>query len=329
MEIGKKYQVFVSSTYIDLQDERKAILRQLLELDCIPAGMELFPSTDDDQWTFIKQVIDESDYYIVVVGAKYGSVADDGLSYTEKEFDYAVSKGIPVLGFVHGNPEAIPQGKCEIDPDRRQKLDAFISKIENRLRKDWTSTEDLCSKVVTSLSREMKTHPRPGYIRGDKASNPEKLLELNEKITELEKTIDKLKTSKPEGIENLEQDDDLFEIRYKTRVFSADMESKISLSWNKLLEILGPSLFDECSVMQLKNAIEIYLRNEQKSSHSVINVNKEDFDTILTQFIALGLIQISEKKHTASDRNVYYSLTEYGKMKVIQLKARKRNLSNK
>ena len=313
METGKKYQVFVSSTYVDLQDERKAILKQLLELDCIPAGMELFPSTDDDQWTFIKQVIDESDYYIVVVGAKYGSVADDGLSYTEKEFDYAVSKGIPVLGFVHENPEAIPQGKCEIYPVRRQKLDAFISKIEKRLRKYWISTEDLCSKVVTSLSREMKTHPRPGYIRGDKASNPEKLLELNEKISEFEKTIEKLRTTKPEGIENLEQDDDLFEIRYRIGFFSPDEETTITLSWNKLLEILGPSLFDEYSMIQLKKAIEIYLKNGQKSEHCAIDLNREDFETILTQFMALGLIQISEKKHTASDKNVYYSLTEYEK----------------
>ena len=326
MDIGKKYQVFVSSTYVDLQDERKAILKQLLELDCIPAGMELFPSTDEDQWTFIQQVIDESDYYIVIIGAKYGSVAEDGLSYTEKEFDYAVSKGIPVLGFVHGKPESIPQVKCEMDPDRRKKLEAFISKIEKRLRKDWISTEDLCSKVVTSLSREMKTHPRPGYIRGDKASNPEKLLELNEKISELEKTIEKLRSSKPEGIDNLEQEDDVFEMRYKIELFSTDIEEKISLSWNKLLEILGPSPFDECSENQLKNIIQIYLKNEQPGSHGVINLYKEDFDTILTQFIALGLIQISEKKHTASDKNVYFSLTEYGKMKVIQLKARKRKL---
>lgn len=324
MDIGKKYQVFVSSTYIDLQDERKAILRQLLDLDCIPAGMELFPSTDDDQWTFIQQVIDESDYYIVIVGAKYGSVAEDGLSYTEKEFDYAVSKGIPVLGFVHGKPEVIPQGKCEIDSDRRQKLDAFISKIEKRLRKDWISTEDLCSKVVTSLSREMKTHPRPGYIRGDKASNPEKLLELNEKIIELEKTIKKLKSFKPEGIENLEQEDDLFEIRYRIGAFSADTQKIKSLSWNKLLEILGPSLFDECTETQLKNVIQLYLMNEQGNDYCVVRLNREDFDTIITQFIALGVIQISEKKHTVSDKNVYYSLTEYGKINVIKLKARKR-----
>jgi hypothetical protein len=64
--VDKRYQVFVSSTYQDLQEERKEIMQVLLELDCMPSGMELFPATNDDQWTLIKSVIDDSDYYIVV-----------------------------------------------------------------------------------------------------------------------------------------------------------------------------------------------------------------------------------------------------------------------
>ena len=31
---------------------------------------------------------------------RYGSTAEDGISYTEKEYDYAVDQGVPVLGFV-------------------------------------------------------------------------------------------------------------------------------------------------------------------------------------------------------------------------------------
>ena len=62
----KKYQVFVSSTYEDLKEERKEVMQALLELDCIPSGMELFPAADDDQWTLIKRVINECDYYIVI-----------------------------------------------------------------------------------------------------------------------------------------------------------------------------------------------------------------------------------------------------------------------
>lgn len=91
--MDRRYQVFISSTYMDLVDERREVIQALLEMDCLPAGMEMFPAANDDQWTLIQQVIDESDYYVVIVGGRYGSVAPDGISYTEKEYDYAVSTG--------------------------------------------------------------------------------------------------------------------------------------------------------------------------------------------------------------------------------------------
>ena len=72
-----KYQVFVSSTYDDLIDERKEITQAILEADCIPAGMELFPASNKPQWEFIKSVIDESDFYLVIVAGRYGSEGTD------------------------------------------------------------------------------------------------------------------------------------------------------------------------------------------------------------------------------------------------------------
>lgn len=36
----KKYQVFVSSTYEDLQEERKKVMEALLQMNCFPVGME-------------------------------------------------------------------------------------------------------------------------------------------------------------------------------------------------------------------------------------------------------------------------------------------------
>lgn len=62
----KRYQVFVSSTFTDLTDERRAVMQALLELNCIPAGMELFPASTDDQWTLIQRVIDDCDYHLVL-----------------------------------------------------------------------------------------------------------------------------------------------------------------------------------------------------------------------------------------------------------------------
>lgn len=106
--MDKRYQVFVSSTYDDLRVERQRVMQALLEMRCIPAGMELFPAADDDQWTLIKEVIEECDYYIVIVAARYGSTDSHGMSYTEKEYRYALEQGKPVLGFLHADPGKIP-----------------------------------------------------------------------------------------------------------------------------------------------------------------------------------------------------------------------------
>jgi hypothetical protein len=97
--MDKRYQVFVNSTFIDLQEERRQVIQTVMELDCFPAGMELFPAADEEQWDFICKAIDDCDYFILIIGGRYGSLTDEGISYTEKEYDYAVEQGLPVLVF--------------------------------------------------------------------------------------------------------------------------------------------------------------------------------------------------------------------------------------
>src|ERR1019366_9114939 len=106
--VDHRFQVFISSTQRDLIAERAAVTESVLRLNCIPIAMELFPASDKSPWHYIQRVIEESDYYIVIVGGRYGSIEPStGLSYTELEYDYAVSLGIPTYGFVPQNPERI------------------------------------------------------------------------------------------------------------------------------------------------------------------------------------------------------------------------------
>ena len=102
--MDKKYQVFVSSTFIDLKEVRKKVIEILLMADCIPACMESFTATDAEQFDVIKKIIDLCDYYVLILGKRYGSISEaTGISYTEMEYDYAVSKNIPVLVFALDN----------------------------------------------------------------------------------------------------------------------------------------------------------------------------------------------------------------------------------
>ena len=109
----RKYQVFVSSTYEDLRQERQEVIHALLELDCIPSGMELFPAADEDQWSLITGVIDECDYYILILGGRYGSTGGDGAGYTEMEYQYALKTGKPIIAFLHKDPDSLPKKDTE------------------------------------------------------------------------------------------------------------------------------------------------------------------------------------------------------------------------
>ena len=135
--MDKRYQVFVSSTFSDLVEERREVMQALLEMDCMPAGMELFPASNDDQWTLIKGVIEQSDYYLVILGGRYGSTTEEGISYTEKEYDYAVELGIPVMGFVISDPDSVAVGKTDKSDAAAAKLGEFRAKVQTRMTKDW------------------------------------------------------------------------------------------------------------------------------------------------------------------------------------------------
>ena len=197
--VDKRFQVFVSSTYADLQQERRAVLQTLMEMDCIPAGMELFPAADNEQWEFIKRIIDDCDYYILIIGGRYGSLTAEGISYTEMEFDYAISKGLKVLAFVHEFPDDLTVAKSDINPDLRAKLAAFRARVcQDRLVKLWNNASELPGLVALSLSKTIKIYPAIGWVRTTNAGNPELLSDLNalrkenallrNRVVELERT---------------------------------------------------------------------------------------------------------------------------------------------
>ena len=183
------YKVFVSSTFADLREERAEVQKALLKLNCLPVGMELFPAADDDTWEFIKQQIDDSDYYVVLVGGRYGSLGADGVSFTEKEFNYAREREIPSIGFIHGDRGAIPFSKTEDNQEMREKLDAFISKIRKRPVRTFTSPHQLAAEVTTSFVDLKRTKPRTGFVRRDEVVEYKKYAELLEKVAYLEKQV--------------------------------------------------------------------------------------------------------------------------------------------
>ena len=147
---NKKYQIFISSTYEDLKEEREAAIKTILSLDHIPIGMEMFNAGDDEQWAVISRTIETSDYYVVIIGFRYGSTIDSGISYTEMEYDYAVSKRIPVLTFIKDEDEPSTPAQRENDSNKQQRLSDFRKKAKQKIAKFWKTKVSVKYQVTFS-----------------------------------------------------------------------------------------------------------------------------------------------------------------------------------
>ena len=80
----KRYSAFVSSVYTSLLDEREQVIRCLLNQQWIPICMEYFTLSAGDNFSALQDLIDDSDIVVLLLGREYGSVAEDGISWTEK-----------------------------------------------------------------------------------------------------------------------------------------------------------------------------------------------------------------------------------------------------
>lgn len=135
MKSRRKFSVFISSTYEDLKKERQALVSVALENNFIPVGMEQFHAAPTSQWNVITKMIDECDFYLLVIGGRYGSIDEEtGISYTEKEYNYAKSKGLPVLVLIK-EPSAIVESEKDTGDEKYDKMKR-LDEFRERVKKD-------------------------------------------------------------------------------------------------------------------------------------------------------------------------------------------------
>lgn len=342
--MDKRYQVFVSSTYQDLQEERQEVMHALLELDCIPSGMELFPAANESQWSLIRRVIDDCDYYVLILAGRYGSCDSDGISYTEKEYRYALSIGKPTISFLHKDIGQIAVNKSETTSEGKAKLAAFRTSVETKLCKHWASPQELGSVVSRSLVQLIKGNPAVGWIRADELPDRDatlELLRLRKRVDELESELTRTRTTAPRGTENLAQGDSEVHLHLRFDVESpgslpdVTYVHEFSSTWNRVFAAVGPLMIHEISDNALKSTLDDFVKRETTEALwkrsalkgkklSSFYIDKEDFQTIKIQLRALGLMAKSEKVRSLKDRQTYWTLTPYGDEIMTQLRAIKR-----
>ena len=168
----KHYTVFVSSTFEDMKDIRAAVLGMLYSTeDFMPIGMENFTASDSSQLDYIRERLNDTDIYVLLLGGRYGTLTPGGdRSYTHEEYEMAkANPDVRVLSFVCDHPENLPGERRWEDDEERDKLRKFTEEVENSMVKLWTvdaSPEKIAIDVFQSVVKVKETETLRGWIRG-------------------------------------------------------------------------------------------------------------------------------------------------------------------
>ena len=187
----KRFQVFISSTYLDLKQERQAAVEAVLEAGHIPAGMELFAAGDEAQMEVIKRWIKESDIYLLILGGRYGSIEPKSQkSYIHREYEYAVNIKKPFFALVIDEGELRARVAEDGNLGEKNYSDArreFRKIVLSRMSGIWKNATDIKLQIQRSL-REFSNREdiKGGWIPSEERGT------LQEKVSDYELKIGQL-----------------------------------------------------------------------------------------------------------------------------------------
>lgn len=320
--MNKKLQVFVSSTYTDLIEERQAAVEAILDAGHIPAGMELFKAGNESQLKTIYKWIDESDVYMLILGGRYGSIEKKSdLSYTQLEYEYALSKDIPVFAVVLSESfttEKITSLglKNAIEQDNPDKYKTFKSLVMSKIIREVDDCKDIKIAIHTTLNEFLNEYDLTGWIRHNSENDTSQLLKENNSLLKennaLNKQIQKLQ-------EQLNE-------KAKEQFGSYSFVQLVNIFKAKIFTI--PQKFFNGENDLTLNALDFYIKTFNDFSTGIDNLLNTNelhiyfFYHICPYFVGFGLLEkvkISTKSHaqrfqiTATGAR-FYAMLEYQKM---------------
>jgi hypothetical protein len=328
--MSPRFQVFLSSTFRDLRDERQAALEAILELGHFPAGMEAFPAADATPWELIETIIADSDYYVLIVGGKYGSTGPDGISYTEMEFNLAEKLKKPILAFIHGESDQIPAGKTELEPEARRRLQSFRERVAKRICKPWTNKENLKAAVLLAIVHAIRTKPAFGWVRNEGLENQEllrRLALLQERYDTKEAELQSLRATigAQTDIKRFRGLDSKIDITFKLGNEKAIHMATVQLSdafFASADEMLVP-----CTESRLRTtmksaviaslsaeSVEVFTKYSSSGKDewlvSHVHIELQSIADVLRQFLALGLIAPEMVLRQSSNQQIMSTLSQ-------------------
>lgn len=301
----KKYQIFVSSTFVDLIDERQAAVQAILRAGHIPAGMELFSAGNKSQWDTIKKWIEESDIYVLILGGRYGSIdSDSKLSYTELEYRYAMDLGKPLFALVmhdemlDSKTKTIGKEVLELENQDLYKL--FKQLVLSKVCRFFKDETEIKLAILESLIDIQSQYELNGWIK-------ESELQDNTKFASI---IENLQNENTELLKKLKEKEIVNGKSSKNNEIGGYTYDEI----NKVLQnnkIVLPGSLSNTGEETEKNALQLFITFRSLLATGVTDVLSNNVQVFITRklvpiLLSFGLVDRTKSKRGNIEAEKFY-----------------------
>lgn len=290
--MNKKLQVFVSSTYTDLIEERQAAVEAILDAGHIPAGMELFKAGNESQLKTIYKWIDESDVYMLILGGRYGSIEpNSGKSYTQLEYEYALNRDIPVFAVVLSqsfltdkiNSLGLSNAMEQVAP---AKYNSFKSLVMSKIIREVDDCKDIKISILTTLNEFLNNISLTGWIRNTSENNPIQLLKENHDLAKENRDLTR-------QIQNLQK-----QLRIKSKEQLGDYTfDEITETFSNKFFSIPENLFNDIIKLKRIDALDFFYLYFNNFVTGISNANdsseeyKYVFNNIAPYYVGFGFLE--------------------------------------
>ncbi|KWN07970.1 hypothetical protein WT83_24800 [Burkholderia territorii] len=329
--MNKKYQIFISSTFLDMKAERQAAVEAILDAGHIPAGMELFAATDKEQIEVIKGWIDSSDIFMLILGGRYGSIEpDSGKSYIHLEYEHAISTGKPFFA-LYLTDKALNDKVRDIGIDATEQgdtkaLNEFRKLVKSKLCSEIEDVKDIKINVPKSIRHLAETRKLEGWVRASDAPDISPLLvqlkalqDENAALKEAASDVGAVKRDFEWTTEGSVSKEDLqapLQLEFSGRQSGSiqPIRSVWTGTYLQMFILLATKMIEE----PRETEMHAYLNRvvvEQVALHNIyrLSVAERDYQDMKMRFVALRLITLAK-----INGELRWMLTEDGKALMMQ-----------
>lgn len=145
-------RIFISSSYSDLKDYRRAVQDAVRGLDLVADDMTDWSADERAGVTHSVDRLLQSNALVLLVAHRYGHVpAGEQYSITEREYRAARAANIPVLAFFLD--ESVPWPPDQVEWSARERLQAFKQLVDSEVtRKVFRTPDELEAQVTQALA---------------------------------------------------------------------------------------------------------------------------------------------------------------------------------